>query len=61
MPDENKFAVGDVVQLNSGGPQMTVEEVKGTVVSCVWFDAKQEQKKATFQAALLCKYSLGYS
>ncbi len=31
------FKTGDVVQLKSGGPNMTVEEVKGTQAICVWF------------------------
>jgi uncharacterized protein YodC (DUF2158 family) len=29
---------GDVVQLKSGGPAMTVSEVSGTQVTCTWFD-----------------------
>jgi uncharacterized protein YodC (DUF2158 family) len=38
------FAIGDVVQLKSGGPQMTVKYVEdpspagSTAVHCVWFD-----------------------
>lgn len=31
------FRVGDVVQLKSGGPAMTVTEVNGTDVTCSWF------------------------
>jgi uncharacterized protein YodC (DUF2158 family) len=34
--------VGDIVELKSGGPAMTVHEVSGTVITCTWFDeAKQ--------------------
>jgi uncharacterized protein YodC (DUF2158 family) len=32
------FNVGDLVQLKSGGPKMTVEKLEGSEVSCVWFD-----------------------
>jgi len=36
---ETQLKVGDVVQLKSGGPKMTVEsdESAGAKVSCVWF------------------------
>ena len=45
----NLFAIGDVVQLASGGPIMTVEEilppvdskVNDLVVSVEWFDSAQ--------------------
>ena len=39
-----EFAPGDTVQLKSGGPIMTVEQVgeywsiEGTAVWCVWFE-----------------------
>ena len=46
------FNVGDVVQLKSGGPSMTVAEVDGTDIWCVWFD-KTDQKGANFTAATL--------
>jgi len=36
MPTES-FEVGDVVQLKSGGPVMTVSKVEPPVVTCVWF------------------------
>jgi uncharacterized protein YodC (DUF2158 family) len=43
MPDEIK--AGDVVQLKSGGPTMTVEKVErwNDVLTawCQWFDGKQ--------------------
>ncbi len=33
----NAFKVGDVVMLNSGGPAMTITEVKDGFVVAVWF------------------------
>lgn len=41
------FKIGDVVQLKSGGPEMTVEDIgdygkgAGKGVSCVWFDNRK--------------------
>jgi uncharacterized protein YodC (DUF2158 family) len=31
------WQVGDVVQLKSGGPAMTVTEVDGHLCTCAWF------------------------
>lgn len=31
---------GDVVTLNSGGPKMTVSDVRTDTVQCTWFDPK---------------------
>jgi uncharacterized protein YodC (DUF2158 family) len=48
--------IGDVVQLKSGGPSMTVEsitkETAGPVVRCMWFD-DAELKRGIFPAATL--------
>lgn len=33
----SEFKVGDVVMLNSGGPAMTITEVKDGFVVAVWF------------------------
>ena len=38
-----EFKVGDVVQLKSGGPWMTVEDVKGENIHCVWFGWDKEE------------------
>ncbi|CAM3715131.1 DUF2158 domain-containing protein [Rouxiella silvae] len=32
-----QFNVGDVVVLNSGGPKMTVVNIRGNVIHVVWF------------------------
>lgn len=49
-----KYKTGDIVQLKSGGPKMTVEEYsphlghgKGSVVWCQWF-AGSKHEKANF-------------
>ena len=45
----NKFATGDIVQLKSGGPQMTVEEVSEDYIAgeefvqCQWFSGSKLQ------------------
>lgn len=33
-----KINAGDVVQLKSGGPLMTVDEVRGESARLIWFD-----------------------
>lgn len=43
--------VGDVVQLNSGGPVMTVTEVKSEYVSVYWFP---DVPDPTLQSETLC-------
>jgi uncharacterized protein YodC (DUF2158 family) len=60
-----EFEPGDIVQLKSGGPPMTVERI-GTeekngeeTVSCTWFEkiGRSEQvRRETFNAVILCKY-----
>ena len=39
----DQFKVGDIVQLKSGGPRMTVESVEATnSLFCVWFDETEQ-------------------
>lgn len=55
VPDKepmNKFKVGDIVKLKSGGPALTVEEIRGDTVLVFWFD-KLKLKKTDFKAAML--------
>jgi uncharacterized protein YodC (DUF2158 family) len=56
MSDENPWKPGDVVQLKSGGPSMTVagEDEIGMVI-CEWFVGTNPQTKS-FNPAVLKKY-----
>lgn len=52
------FKEGDVVQLKSGGPIMTVIKVANNAsgelrVWCVWFDNKQVEQSSTFPPSSL--------
>lgn len=40
------FEVGDVVQLKSGGPRMTVVEVKPEGITCQWYSKEDEDYKS---------------
>ncbi|WP_339068197.1 YodC family protein [Teredinibacter turnerae] len=57
MSDE--FNVGDVVQLKSGGPKMTVEKISDVdedkIACCAWFD-KNNIFKDEFDQRLLKHY-----
>lgn len=49
----NTFKTGQVVQLKSGGPPMTVERTaeffqQGEHVMCVWFNVNNEKKNDWF-------------
>ncbi|WP_277023480.1 YodC family protein [Paracoccus hibiscisoli] len=55
------FKSGDIVELKSGGPAMTIED-QGTYsgirkASCVWFVNMQERKEALFAVDALKKYT----
>ncbi len=51
-----EFKVGDIIQLKSGGPIMTVTgsapDMQGTIcVSCVWFvGASRDERRGVFPA-----------
>lgn len=49
---DDTFNSGDVVQLKSGGPIMTVEEANFTEVWAVWF-AYGKQQRSRFRADAL--------
>ena len=52
---QETFKPGDVVQLKSGGPTMTVDAV-GDVVGCKWFTDDGRLNCANFLHAMLEKY-----
>ena len=49
----NEWKVGDRVQLNSGGPIMTVDSFTTLGVLCQWFVEGKKLEWGTFQAAAL--------
>ena len=54
---------GDIVKLKSGGPVMTVEDIKdGKYATCVWFDVTTTGttfKRADFDLITLMKAAAG--
>jgi uncharacterized protein YodC (DUF2158 family) len=49
-----QFKVGDVVRLKSGGPQMTVKEVRRDgKLACIWFDDKNKHDGGVFVSEML--------
>lgn len=57
-----KFEVGDVVQLKSGGDRMTVEYIEESgdevTITCVWRDGKSSQRDS-FVSGVLQKPASG--
>lgn len=50
----NKFNAGDVVQVKSGGPYMTIENIEENGrVWCVWFDKDGEPKQQSYGCTVL--------
>ena len=50
-----KFALGDLVQLKSGGPAMTVAAIGQDSYLCQWFKGASKEQ-ATFKEAVLQPY-----
>lgn len=59
MMNQQAFNPGDVVQLKSGGPPMTVDQIddfQGEIgVKCIWFEAKA-RKESVFPPHTLRRY-----
>lgn len=48
------FKKGDIVQLKSGGPKMTINNyTDGSRVFCKWFNSKNEVQSEVFQQEAL--------
>lgn len=51
---EIEVKIGDVVQLKSGGPTMTIEDIEDSgKVRCKWFDRDQTLYTETFKLDML--------
>lgn len=51
-----KYSVGSVVQLNSGGPAMTVKESHSNSSTCSFFDGQGEADEMSVPDACLKEY-----
>ena len=54
-----KFTEGDVVSRKTGGPLITVEDIRtDELVACVWFDANHHAQRDCFAPSTLLKWRL---
>jgi len=56
MVEGEHFDEGDLVQLNSGGPVMSVQAVAGAHATCMWFDASGTLHEQTFALGSLKRH-----
>jgi uncharacterized protein YodC (DUF2158 family) len=59
MAFPNEFKIGQVVQLKSGGPRMTVSDVDyedDLPVCCLWFDGNGQLQDGDFDHEVLVAY-----
>lgn len=49
----HSFSIGDTVELNSGGPPMSVCEVSESHVKCIWFDDRNHVQEREFDPLLI--------
>lgn len=49
----NNIKLGDLVQLNSGSPDLTVDHIDGDLITVVWFDDEGSMEFASFHAVCL--------
>jgi len=48
-----QLKVGDIVQLLSGGPKMTVSQISANNIGCEYFNAKGNNKTRSFRPEVL--------
>ena len=51
----NELKVGDLVQLKSGGPTMTIGVIVNGLASCCWFDDWGQSHGREFGVEMLCQ------
>lgn len=55
---ENNYKAGDTLELNSGGPKMTIEFIKksndgeSNMINCSWFTGAELKRESFYEAAL---------
>jgi uncharacterized protein YodC (DUF2158 family) len=54
------FKLGDVVQLKSGGPKMTIDRISVSQASCTWFEGTKLEG-GWFEMAILISAGAGPS
>lgn len=53
MNQNVELKVGDIVQLKSGGPKMTIENIRDGEICCTWFDAQGARQFSHFDPRVL--------
>lgn len=47
----NKFSPGYIASLKSGGPKMTVTQVRGCLIDCIWWqESLSSYQSGTFES-----------
>ncbi len=49
---QKEIETGDVVELKSGGPSMTVVDVVGELIRCVWWDGHDYDEAEFFKQTI---------
>ena len=57
MAEKKEFKIGDVVELKSGGAEMTIQKItqssQGETAFCVWQDDKNKDFSKSYPTAVL--------
>ncbi len=49
----SEIKIGDIVQLNSGGPLMTVESIEGDSCDCCWMNENGDGRERRWKTIVL--------